>query len=53
MEKLYIEIQEIKNGWLLTIEGDMSLCVDDLYIETFPKVLEYLGSLKVLEGDVG
>ena len=45
MEKLFIEIREIDNGWILTIEGDTTINVKDLYRETFKEILEYLDKL--------
>jgi len=45
MEKLSIEIREIDNGWLLTIGGDSTIEVEDLYRETFKEILEYLDKL--------
>lgn len=43
MRKTVIEIKEISNGWLLTIEGDdMQINVDKRYFKTFPEVLAFL-----------
>lgn len=41
--KTGIEIKEIDNGWLLTIESDdLTVAVKEKYFKTFPEVLAYL-----------
>lgn len=48
MRKTVIEMKEISNGWLLTIEGDdMQINVEDMYFKTFPEVLAHLHKLNI------
>jgi len=43
MRRTVIEVKQISNGWLLTIEGDdMQVNVDERYFKTFLDVLAYL-----------
>jgi len=45
-----IEIKEINNGWLLTIECDNmvdAIAVKEKYFETFPEVLAHLHELNI------
>lgn len=48
MRKIEIDIGQIDNGWLLTIEGDeLEINVKEKYFETFLQVLEYLKRQKI------
>jgi len=49
MRKTKVEIKQIDNGWLLTIEGDdlAIITITEKYFETFLQVLEYLKRQKI------